>query len=154
MARVVELGAQEAGTHGFTFDGKSKLGFTLADGEYQVAIAATGAGEDKPTQVPASAPLAPAGGDTRRVAAIHRSGEQFRVTQDVGGGMSVVLIASHRPIARTMRHYSRGVAYSAKGKVAEARLQRQRQALLSSRYRRSAGSSAISTGGCRPCDRI
>ena len=56
-----------------------------------------------PTQVPASAPLAPAGGDTRRVAAIHRSGEQFRVTQDVGGGMSVVLIASHRPIARTMR---------------------------------------------------
>ena len=46
-----------------------------------------------PTQVPASAPLAPAGGDTRRVAAIHRSGEQFRVTQDVARTMrGLVLI--------------------------------------------------------------
>ncbi len=52
VVRVIELGAQAAGAHTFTFDGKSKFGLPLADGDYQIALSATVAGEDTPLAVP------------------------------------------------------------------------------------------------------
>jgi signal transduction histidine kinase len=50
------------------------------------------------TPAPTNSP-APA----RRVAPIRATGEQLRITQDIGGGMAVVLSASRAPINRTMR---------------------------------------------------
>ena len=38
-----------------------------------------------------------------KVAPMHRVGEQYRITQPVGEGMTVILTASRRPIDRTMR---------------------------------------------------
>ena len=51
---------------------------------------------------PASAAPAPAA-PSRRVARIQATGAQFRITQDIGGGMTVVLLASRAPVTRAVR---------------------------------------------------
>src|SRR5207237_6627745 len=50
VVRVVELGAQDAGTHDFTFDGKGADGHVLADGSYKLEIDALAPGAKAPTQ--------------------------------------------------------------------------------------------------------
>jgi len=47
--RVVELGAQGAGEHTFTFDGRGALGTALPDGSYRLEIAASKEGATTPT---------------------------------------------------------------------------------------------------------
>jgi flagellar basal-body rod modification protein FlgD len=49
--RVVELGAQAAGTHSFTFDGKNAQGVTVPDGTYQIEVDALAQGATTPTTV-------------------------------------------------------------------------------------------------------
>ena len=52
VVRVVDLGAQGAGTHTFQFDGRDGAGTLLADGSYRVELAATERGAKTPTAVP------------------------------------------------------------------------------------------------------
>ena len=51
VVRVVELGAQGAGQHTFTFDGKGALGTVLPDGSYRLEIAASKSGATTPTSL-------------------------------------------------------------------------------------------------------
>ena len=51
LVRVVELGALDAGTHTFTFDGTGTNGGTVPDGTYQVEIDALAQGDKVPTPV-------------------------------------------------------------------------------------------------------
>ena len=52
VVRTVNLGAQTAGDHDFTFDGKSASGVTLPDGTYRVELAAKVEGSSDPLAVP------------------------------------------------------------------------------------------------------
>jgi flagellar basal-body rod modification protein FlgD len=49
--RVVDLGALDAGNHGFTFDGKDAHGATLANGTYRVEISAAASADAVATPV-------------------------------------------------------------------------------------------------------
>jgi two-component system, OmpR family, sensor kinase len=66
------------------------------------APATPAAAAPAPTPGTPAAP-GPATDPARRVAAIHSHGAQLRIVEDIGGGMTVVLTASRRPVLRTMR---------------------------------------------------
>src|SRR5262249_1580535 len=51
VVRVVDLGAQDAGPHTFTFDGKDGNGATLADGAYTIEMGALAPNAQAPTSV-------------------------------------------------------------------------------------------------------
>ena len=58
LVRTIGLGAQNAGTTSFTWDGKSDSGATAADGQYNIAFSATQGGSKIATTALVSAHVA------------------------------------------------------------------------------------------------